>query len=300
MSNRTRYFEKFPLTEYNGIPSLNILKRVSFNENVKNFITAFYTHTVPADEKFEILAYNYYDDVDYDWLIYHANDIIDPYYQTPLTYDDFDRYIESKYGSIERAQRKTIYYRNNYRSDGSVLSPSAYNAKPAQEKKYWQPILSAISIAGYERAEVDFTVSTNKIETFDILSTNGTFIKNEVIKRDDDESTFAEITSANSTNLIIHHVRGDFSGNTNYTIVGEESGATATVNAASFQLLQNVIPRNVGVGISEGQQFDESVYYSPVSFYDYEEELNEQRREIYLVDTAYKQKLNDQLKELMK
>ena len=287
MSRRTRYFEKFPLTEYDGKPALNILKRVAFNENVRNFITAFYTHTIPANEKIENIAYNYYDDVDFDWLIYHANDIVDPYFQTALTYDDFDNFIISKYGSLRNSKRKTIHYKNNYENDQQILSSSAYDSLQSGQKKYYQPVLSQTGIAGYERAEVDFIASTNKIESFDLV-TEGEFIDNEVIVRDDDDSSFAEISWSNTSSLVIRHVRGDFSGNTNYTITGEESGVTATVNAESYTLLNEVIPTA------------EQSFYSPVSFYEYEEEENEERREIYLVQSDYKEKLNDQLKELMK
>jgi hypothetical protein len=287
MSRRNQYFSKFPLTEYNGKPALNILKRVAFNKKVRNFITVFYTHTMPTDEKIVNIAFDYYDDIDYDWLIYHANDIIDPYFQAPLSYEDFDNYIISKYGSIRDAKRKTIHYKNNYEGDEQILSTAAYDALTSDRKKYYQPILSQLGVAGYERGEDDFIVSTNKIETFNLVSSNGSFVDNEVIVRDDDTSTFAEISSANSINLIIRHVRGDFSANTNYTITGEQSGATATVNAESFQLLQNVIPEN------------EQVFYSPVSFFDYESEENEERREIYLVDKSYREKLNDQLTNLM-
>jgi len=287
MSRRTRYFEKFPLTEYDGRPALNIVKRVAFNENVRNFITAFYTHTIPANEKIENIAYNYYDDVDFDWLIYHANDIVDPYFQTALTYDDFDNFIISKYGSLRNSKRKTLHYKNNYESDPQILSSSAYNALLPGQKKYYQPVLSQTGIAGYERAEVDFIASTNKIESFDLV-TEGEFIDNEVIVRDDDDSSFAEISWSNTSSLVIRHVRGDFSSNTNYTITGEESGVTATVNAESYTLLNEVIPTT------------EQSFYSPVSFYEYEDEENEERREIYLVQSDYKEKLNDQLKELMK
>lgn len=293
MSRQTRYFEKFPLTEYNGVPSLNITKRVSFNEKVKNFITAFYTQTLPTGESIETVAYNYYDDVDYDWLIYHANDIVDPYYQVSLDYDEFDNYIIKKYGSLRTAKRKTIHYKNNYESDSRVLSTSAYNSLLGNVKKYWKPVLSQVGIAGYERDESEFVVSTNKIETFDLVSISGTFTKDEIVIRDDDSDSFAEITAANTTNLIIHHVRGDFSGNTNYTVTGEESGATATVNAASVAVLNQVIP-------NDEEEGNETVYFSPVSFYEYEENLNEQRREIYLVDATFREKLNLQLKELMK
>lgn len=288
MSRRTRYFEKFPLTEYDSVPSVNILKRAAFNEKVKGFITAFYTHTIPAGERIENIAFNYYDDVDYDWLIYHANDIVDPYFQVPLSNEDFTNYIVQKYGSEQLARRKTIHYKNNYESDVQVLSTAGYAALATGQKKYWSPVLSTVGVSGYERAEEDFIASTNKIETFDILSVTGTFQKDEVIVQDSDSTSFAEVSSANTTNLIIRHVRGDFSANTNYTITGEQSGATATVNADSYALLSEVIPST------------EQVYYSPVSFYDYEEDLNEQRREIYLVQDSYRSTLNDQLKNLMR
>lgn len=78
--DRHQYFRKFPITPYRGVPSLNILRRVDFNNKVKNFFTAFYAFDVTAGEKPETIAFDYYDDVDYDWLIYHANDIIDPYH----------------------------------------------------------------------------------------------------------------------------------------------------------------------------------------------------------------------------
>ena len=288
MSTRNQYFRKFPLTEYDGVPSLNITRRVSFNENVKNFITAFYTHTMSTDQKIEDVAFDYYGDVDLDWIVYHANDIVDPYFQSPIAYEDFDNFIIQKYGSLRNARRKTIHYKNNHESSQEILTLEAYVSKPAGEKKYWRPVLSQFGIAGYERDESDFIASTNKIVTFDLASVSGTFIKNEVIVQDSDSTAFAEVTSANSTNLIIQHVRGDFSANTNYTITGEESGATATVNADSYQLLTNVIPS------------DEQVFYSPVSFYDYEEELNENRREIFLVDSSLASNVNDQLNELLR
>lgn len=288
MARRNRYFEKFPLTDYDNIPSINITKRVSFNENVKNFVTAFYTQTIPLGERIENIAFNYYDDVDLDWLIYHANDIVDPYYQVPISTEELNDYISNKYGSTTLARRKTIHYKNNYESDVQALSTAAYEALASGQKKYWQPVLSQFGISNYERAPIDFIASTNKIESFDLVTSSGTFIDDEVIVQDSDSTAFAQVSWSNTSNMVIRHVRGDFSGNTNFTITGEESGATATVNATSYALLNEVIPAA------------EQVYYSPVSFYEYEEELNEERREIFLVQDTYSEKLNDQLKQLLR
>jgi len=288
MASRTEYFRKFPFIDYNGAISVNIVKRAALNENVKNFLTAFYTYTIPNSDRIEHVAYDYYDDVNLDWLIYHANDIIDPYYQTSRTIDEFNRFIADKYGSLRLAQRKTIHYKNNYESDTEIIPVSSYQSLSKGQKKYYQPVQNKNNTIGYERSKHDFIISTNKIETFDILNVSGNFIKNELIVRNDDNTTFAEVSSSNSNNLIIQHVRGDFSANTNYTITGEESGTTATVNAESIKLLS----------LTVGE--DEQIFYSPVSFYDYEEQLNNDKQEIFLVDSIYSTTIDEQLTEIMR
>lgn len=288
MASRTQYFRKFPFIDYNGRIGVNITRRAAINENVKNFLTAFYTYTIPNSDRIEHVAYDYYNDINLDWLIYHANDIIDPYYQVSRNIEEFNNFIIDKYGSLRLARRKTIHYKNNYEGDTNTITTAAYQALSKEQKKYYQPVQNERGTIAYERAKIDFIISTNKIETFDVLNVSGTFRKNEVIVRDGDSTTFAEVSSVANTNLIIQHVRGDFSANTNYTITGEESGATATVNANSFQLLSSVVST------------DEQVYYSPISFYDYEEQLNEDRREIFLVDNIYSTTLNEQLTEIMR
>jgi len=288
MSRQNRYFEKFPFVDYKSTPAIDITKRVAFNSRVKNFVTAFYTYTLRYDDRIENLAFNYYDDVDFDWIIYHANDIIDPYYQVPLDYDSFEEYIKNKYGSVRNAKRKTIHYKNNYVGDDSVLSTSAYEAQPGSRKKYWQPVLSVVGIAGYERTQESYIASTNKIISFDITNVNGDFKEGEVIESTSNNSVFAEITSYTNTSIIVQHINGDFSSNTNFTIRGEESSANATVIVSTTKTLINVIPT------------DEQVYFSPVSCFDFEEQQNENRREIYLVDESYTPKLNKQLRDTLK
>lgn len=288
MSRQNRYFEKFPFVEYKGTPAVDITKRVAFNSRVKNFVTAFYTYTLRYDDRIENLAFNYYDDVDFDWIIYHANDIVDPYYQVPLDYDSFEEYIKDKYESERNAKRKTIHYKNNYEGDDSVLSTSAYEALTGSRKKYWQPVLSVVGIAGYERTQENYIASTNKIISFDITNLNGDFKEGEVIESTSNNLVFAEITSYTNTSIIAQHIRGDFSGNTNFTIRGDESNANATVVVSTTKTLIDVIP------------VDEQVYYSPVSCFDFEEQSNEKRREIYLVDESYTPKLNKQLRDILK
>lgn len=289
MKNTNRYFEKFPYINYQDTIACNIMRRVNLNQNVKSFYTAFYPHTMISGDKIDHIAYNFYDDVNFDWLIYHANDIIDPFYDVHISGQEFDNHIVKKYGSLRAAIRKVIRYRNNWRNDDTIISSSAYEALPASRKKYWNPLTNAFGNIGYERAEIDFFASTNKIESFDFVSnTNGTLVVGENIVRDDDSESIAEITWANTSSCVVQHVVGDFTSNTNYTVTGEQSGVTATINAGTHLTLQHVIPE------------EEQIYYSRYTAYDEEFEENESKRDIYLVDNVYSDKLNTQLGELLK
>lgn len=289
MSKRNSYFAKFPLTEYDGNIAINLLKRVDINSNVRRFYTSFYPHTVNRGEKIDHISFNYYDDVDFDWIIYHANDIIDPYYDVNFNEDDFENYIERKYESKRNSLRKVIHYKNNWQGDDSILSKEGYNALLASQKKYWKPILNAFGVVGYDRSKEDYIASTNKIESIYFSVENSEqFTKGENIVRDDDSSSIAEITWSDTNSCVIQHIRGEFSGNTNYTVTGESSGVTATINAESHSVLLNVISP------------EEQVYFSPVYAYDYESDKNEENRNIYLVDAQYSTKLNAQLEKILR
>ena len=88
-----QYFQKFPLISYRDNISVDITRRVDFDSNIKSYIQAFYEYVLTEDQRIEDVAFNYYNDVDLDWLIYLSNDIIDPYFDVPLTNKQFDSYI---------------------------------------------------------------------------------------------------------------------------------------------------------------------------------------------------------------
>lgn len=278
------YFSKFPITSYKGIPSINILKRTGFNESVRRFLTSFYTYTIQEGYRIDSIAHDYYDNVNYDWLIYQTNDIVDPYFEAPLSQLDFDEFIKKKYGSVREAIRRTTFYRNNFKGDDTVESVEAYDAKPAAIKKYWSPVVNALGVIAYERSDEDFTATTNKIISLQLQESDKSFIVGEIVEKVGDPNTFAEVTWASDDGVNIQHIRGSF--NIGDVLKGEQSKVTKTVNDVLF--VQNVIPEI------------EQVFYSPVSFYDIEAERNDQNSEIFLVDSSYLQKIDKQLTDLLK
>jgi hypothetical protein len=114
----TGFFNKFPQVGYdlsNQRPKYftvltDITARVSLLDQAKNNPLLFYTYDSKDTDKPEIIAAKLYSDPTKHWTIFLANDMVDPLYDFVLNYDNFNRYIIAKYGSIEAAQTNVASY----------------------------------------------------------------------------------------------------------------------------------------------------------------------------------------------
>lgn len=93
----SKYFSNFPDELYNGMVSKNILKRTSFLKETIGNPFVFLPYIVKDGEKPEDIAYHYYGSVDYTWLVLLSNSIIDPYFEWPISSDQFESFLIKKY-----------------------------------------------------------------------------------------------------------------------------------------------------------------------------------------------------------
>jgi hypothetical protein len=114
------YFQSLPSVTYGRQQLRNILYRPRLLKNIDLVDpSAFYPYLVKQGETIEQIAFFYYGDVQYVWLVMFANDIIDPYYQWYMSTREFENYIASKYGSISAAQAIVIHKKD---ADGNLFS----------------------------------------------------------------------------------------------------------------------------------------------------------------------------------
>jgi hypothetical protein len=110
------YFTPFPIIQYQipntkkSIPVTDITRRFSVANFLKNSNASFDEYFVQDGERPETVAYDYYGDVSMDWLILLCNEIVDPYFQWVLSYEELNEYVKSKYGSVEWAMTHTHHY----------------------------------------------------------------------------------------------------------------------------------------------------------------------------------------------
>tara|TARA_Y100000593_G_scaffold8473_1_gene15624 strand:- start:1878 stop:2774 length:897 start_codon:yes stop_codon:yes gene_type:complete len=97
------FFDRFPVTLYdvekNGTQHVvvDILKRVIFREELKNEASLFFDYIIKDGETPEIVAHRFLGDTKYHWIILLLNEIIDPYFQWPMSEQTLETYTEKKY-----------------------------------------------------------------------------------------------------------------------------------------------------------------------------------------------------------
>lgn len=276
------FFSYFPSMLYGNTAVTNIIAKIKFDQSVTSNYATFYPYTVEDGERADQIAENYYGESTYDWVIYMSNGIVDPLHEWPKSADVFDQYIKTKYGSVANAQNQVAFYRVNYDQDDSVLSTSAYNALGTKQKQFWSPILGyGDKVINYQRKDLDLVVDTNKV-----ISLGGTFsglVENDIIKQS--SSVVGTVGFANSSTVVLKHVSGTWATSTAVYYVG--SGSSVSANITSVTTLD--------------QPLDSTVlsYWTSVSKYEEESELNEKRKFINLLDAAYLDVIERDMRELL-
>ena len=99
------YFNYFPLMAYDikGDKSYrlvtDIIKRIKVRNAVKDGLVIFDKYDVKYGENPEDIAFKYYDDAELHWVVLLVNNIVDRYYEWPLTDPQFQLFLTDKYGA---------------------------------------------------------------------------------------------------------------------------------------------------------------------------------------------------------
>ena len=99
----SQYFKHFPKIKYNGVMCRDITRRVDFSQTSLEDTYAFLPYTIMADDRPEDVAHFYYGDVKHTWIVYLSIRAVDPYYDWPLSYDNFNRFFIKKYAEMANA-----------------------------------------------------------------------------------------------------------------------------------------------------------------------------------------------------
>ena len=149
------YFKNIPKVSYdingtepnNFLSVTNIMKRVKFKPKIIEDIVDYYPYFVKEGERPDIISFNEYGTIAYAYLIMLVNNIYDPLFDWPLSSQQFEKYIESKYGSVSSAMGTTKYFFQIIRAEVArtgvservpevkfIVDETTYNALDAGER----------------------------------------------------------------------------------------------------------------------------------------------------------------------
>lgn len=239
------YFKYFPTIKYFGYNAKNILVRSKIRELVLKNSVYLFDYTIQDSDRADIIADREYGHSRYAWIIYYANNIIDPLTQWPMNYADFNRYLAEKYGSVELALSTPHHY---LYKDKYIIDEFAYN-----ENSFLVYTPDAgVNFNGYTVGE--------QVELY----------KNGVA-----QEQFGVVLSSNKlyTELNTDFVLGS---GINYFVQGDIGSESEAIRSS---------------------------YYSGdlkkmISCYDYETDLNDEKRKIKLIRSGYVAKIADEFKKI--
>ena len=264
-----RYFDRFPIVDYDGSVAKNILARVDFTEKTKRDIYSTFQFTLEEGfERPDLLSYNYYGSSKFDWMIYLTNNIVDPYYDYYKSAEDFKSYVETKYGSNSNARSITLFYRLNWHEDERTITIQQYDSLIADEitntQKYWKPKLTNTgAVIGYERLKEEWMVSTNKVLSLSLtVAPSGFEVGDRVTQTSTGAYATVDYIDLENNRLTVKHVSGAFA-----------------VNLAEGIQEITLISQNIPEAEAE--------YWYAVNAYDDEKETNELKRNVFVLKSSY-------------
>jgi hypothetical protein len=282
----SKFLSYAPPITHSGAIATNVFSKLKLVATQGQNPYTYHPYVIKDGDRPDTIANAYYGSPEYAWLIYLANDIVDPYYDWPLSYSEFAGYLVDKYGSVEYAQEKILFYTVNWENDETSLTVPGYNALPASLKKYWSEVYDYFGgVSSYVRNPLGLSVETNKIISVGYTITTGTsFSGSDKILQVAAGTTTASgfLKTQDSSSLTLDKIDGEFV--VGQTIQNYSGDTTATITSVSTLL--TVITEQ------------EAVYWSPVTAYDYEEIQNEAKKTINIIDAKYVDTIEQRLKQL--
>jgi len=254
------YFKYFPTIVYDDQQVTDITRRVKINDTLMNDPYLFLPYTINNDDRPEDVAYYYYGDVNKVWLVYLANNIVDPYTQWVLKNDDFEKTIRKKY-ELSATAISIV---------DSVITATGHGFKTTD------PVVFTGSISGLTSGNRYYVIRIDN-DTFKLASTianarnNVSITLSNVGTGDQKFDRYVDefLTSTNIDTNIIHCVN--------------DADQETLITYDTYLLSPDIVQAE----------------WTVVRAYEYEVEQNENRRVIWLVNKDYASRVEADLLKVL-
>jgi hypothetical protein len=179
-----QYFDTLPkliYTDQYGTSSIrtNLLARASLLPSLFKNPLLYYKYDIQEGDTPEIIAHKYYNNSYRYWIVLFANQLLDPQWDWPLSSQQFQNYIEDKYGTEDvygtvHHYEKVITESNfdNTTTNAVTIDQDTYNSLVSSTNTYNLPTGSVtVTITPKAVSIYDYELSLNESErTINILN----------------------------------------------------------------------------------------------------------------------------------
>lgn len=296
------YFTKFPKVLYSIYKEGNeakivpdMLARVKFLDNIISNQNLFFKYEIKGGETPEQIASRVYNDPQKHWIILLVNQLIDPQFDWALGPYEFEKHIKQKYASLNVSLKTTESYPSNYTVGEVVYQGSTYDKSTAEAKVVSydsgtktlqlsfasQVLANGSNITGVTSAQTHSIVGiTNNQDGYQWAQNTISHYEATEVRRNADDPSFIETKKYRVTANAYNYTTGNIIAiNTN----------------TSYSNTYNVISSIDGSNV----QFTVQTTIAPITFYDYELSLNEEKRKIVVPKSSVITAIETQFSSLM-
>ena len=291
------YFQNFKKMYYSLSRGKNDLKLVPnmfsksvFMKDALQNSNLLFKYALKDGERPEDIAFKMYGDASKHWIILLANDIMDPQYDWVMGQNHFRDFIDKKYSSIRLQLDQTETYTIDYTDDeivyqgGESLSDSSTSATVVLYDST-NKILTVKS-AQNQLANSEYIIGVSSNVSHKIV---GIMYNNDGYEWASNTIHHYQVTESkfNSYDQIVttdtYTVSAKDYDQTNHTVYDKDTLTTTTDTHS----------------LSDGTTLTIKKQIAPVTCYDYENQLNEAKREIKIPRAEYAGRIEEQFKQLM-
>jgi hypothetical protein len=174
------YFDSFPkilVDSSDGQVILtNIMRRVTLLPSLQNNPLVYYQYDYQDGDRLDIVASKYYSDAYRYWIVLLGNNTIDPMWDLPLSYNDFNNYINDKYAEAAEANNQTAlaytqttidHYEMTITTVDSFTSNTTTNTVNISQQQYANTITGTTTATLPSGNTVTKTIATQAVSIYD-------------------------------------------------------------------------------------------------------------------------------------
>lgn len=296
----TSYFRQVPNFDYvnrnegenqlsNYITVKNLFKRGKIREDIFKNVTFFEKYTIVGDERPDNVAFKFYNEETLDWLVLLANNIINVQTEWPIPQRIFESYLLDKYGDYETLYNGIHHYETIEVKDSKGVTVLKEGLR-VTEKFYLEYYDKELTITN--------SASALSIQSGGLGYNNGlyndVYLINAVGKTSKGKGLVCRVIVNNNTISsveIIDRFDNNPYGGSNYKVgdlltIPLPNDEPAVIRVDSIKTYRDKVKLANNVTV-------------PITNYQYEFDLNDKKRNIFILKPRYLNVIFNDMDELM-